>query len=354
MKVFVSGGGTGGHFFPALALIECLLEKGVTSAFVGSERGIEKKLIDRIPVQSHFVQSHPFMGRSIRDKFSALFKNLLGSIRTAELVSKEDKAVVFGGYASLPLGLACLFKRASLYLHEQNSIPSRTNRLLTIFAKRVFITFEYSRRYFPEDKTVRTGLPIRSSLLEGLKLRREEALSELGLEDRTTLLVMGGSQGANFLNEIAPQVLLKTGWQGIHITGEKDYERVKSLYEGKSMKVLTLPFSHKMNLIYRASTVALSRAGAGTVTELSLYGVPSLFVPFPHAVGNHQFYNAKEIEEIGGGLVLTQEEADTDSIIQRLNRLIADYESFSKNIKAFANPLACEEMAKYILEEEGL
>lgn len=349
MKVFVSGGGTGGHFFPALALIECLSERGIEAVYTGSERGIEARLKEHIRTRSVFVSSHPFMGKSLKEKLYAVWKNLFSGLKLSGHVRREDRGIVFGGYASLPLGIACLLKRAPLYLHEQNSIPSKTNRLLSRFSRRVFITFEYSRKYFPEYKAVKTGLPVRRALLEGLKIDRNTALERLGLEDRITLLVVGGSQGAVFLNQMAVEIFSKTGWQGIHITGEKDYQRLRELYEAKGLKVLALPFSHQMELLYRASTLALSRAGASTITELSLYGIPALFVPYPYAVEDHQFYNAKEIEEMGGGLLIRQEEASLEKVLSLLERLLSDYEKYSRNIRAFANPLACDQMLEYIL-----
>lgn len=348
MRLFVSGGGTGGHFFPALALIECLLEKGIKTFFVGSERGIEHRLKQKIPTESLFVPAHPFMGRGLKDKFLAILKSLQGAYRVAKFINKEDIGVVFGGYASLPLGLASFIKGVSLYLHEQNSIPSQSNRLLSRFAKKIFITFEYSKRFFPSYKTIKTGLPVRKSLIKGLHLSREEALKVLGLDDEPTLLVMGGSQGASFLNELAKDIFVKTGWQGIHISGERDYEYLKGFYKEKRLKVLLLSFSHDMHLIYRASIIALSRSGASSITELSLYGIPSLFIPFPYAIYDHQFYNAKEIEDLGGGITLRQEEAQIDRVIKGLENLMENYHYYSKNISTFANPLACEEMIKYL------
>ena len=351
MRLFVSGGGTGGHFFPALALIECLLEKSLNSVFVGSERGIEYKLKDKIPTESLFVPAHPFMGRSVKDKLLAILKSFKGAYRVAKLINKKDIGIAFGGYASLPLGLASLMRGASLYVHEQNSIPSQSNRLLSRFAKKVFITFEYSKSFFPSHKTIKTGLPVRKSLINGMALSREEALRRLGLEDEPTLLVMGGSQGANFLNELAKDIFAKTGWQGIHISGEKDYQALKDFYKERGLKVLLFSFSHDMHLIYRASTIALSRSGASSITELSLYGIPSLFIPFPHAIYDHQFYNAKEIEELGGGITIRQEEAHMDKVLASLQKLMENHSYYSKNISLFANPLACEEIIKYLLSK---
>ena len=349
MKILISGGGTGGHFFPALALIEELIEGNIETYFVGSYRGIEYKLREKIPVKSFFLHSHPFMGRSVVDKLKALIKNSLASFEIAKLIKREDKAVAFGGYASLPLGMASLLKRSKLYLHEQNSIPSQSNRLLSKFSERIFITFEHSRKFFPPEKTIKVGIPIRKGLIKGLKISRESALQKLGLEDKPTLLVMGGSQGAQFTNQRAKEIFLKTKWQGIHITGERDYQELRDFYREKDLKVLTLPFSLQMEIIYKASTIALSRSGASSITELSLYGIPTLFIPFPHAIHDHQFYNAKEIENMGGALTLRQEEASIEKLIEKLENLFKNHEEFSKRIFAFANPIAGRQMVEYIL-----
>ncbi|MCS7196786.1 MAG: undecaprenyldiphospho-muramoylpentapeptide beta-N-acetylglucosaminyltransferase [Aquificaceae bacterium] len=350
MKVFVSGGGTGGHFFPALALIECLLEKSIPTTFIGSRRGIEQKLKSQIPVEALFLSSHPFMGRGTWEKLVAVLKNLSSTLGLLQKLRGESAGVVFGGYASLPLGLSCILRKKPLYLHEQNSVPSESNRLLSKFAKRVFITFESSRVYFPREKVVKVGLPVRKRLLEGRSLSVSRAREELGLEEGFTLLVMGGSQGASFLNRLALEVFSQTGWQGIHLTGERDYTSISSYYKERGIKVLTLPFSHSMEVLYRASDIAISRAGASSITELSLFGVPALFIPFPHAVYDHQFYNAKEIEELGGGLILREREADTEKVILFLEKLARDREAFSERIKTFANPVACELMLEYILK----
>lgn len=347
MRVYVSGGGTGGHFFPALAFLECLEEELLNPCFIGSQRGIEFRLREAIPFEKFFVPAHPFMGRSIKDKLVALYQLAKGTIWTYKRLEKGI-SLVFGGYASLPLGLASLLKGLPLFIHEQNSVPSQTNRLLGRFAKRVFITFEHTRSFFPTEKVLKVGLPIRKRLLDGLKISREEALKKLGLEDELTLLAVGGSQGASFLNRLAMELFSKTGWQGVHITGEKDFETVRSFYEEKGLKVLALPFTQEMEVVYRACNVALSRAGASTLSELSLYRIPSLLIPFPYAVYNHQYYNAKEIEELGGALVIEQKEASLEKVIRGIETLLKDIEKYSHRISSFANPFACKDMWNYI------
>ncbi|RMH80631.1 MAG: undecaprenyldiphospho-muramoylpentapeptide beta-N-acetylglucosaminyltransferase [Acidobacteria bacterium] len=351
MNFFISGGGTGGHFFPALALLECLLERGFSTLFVGSERGIEFKLRDRIPTESLFLPSHPFMGRGLWDKLRAIYGALSGAMKLRGRLRSGDVGIVFGGYTTLPLGLACLFGRLPLFVHEQNSVPSQTNRLLGRFARMVFITFEHSRGFFHKERTIKTGLPIRKSLIEGLRISKVEASRILGLDENFTLLIMGGSQGASFLNSLAMEVFYKTGWQGIHITGERDFEKVSSFYREKALRVYTLPFSDRMELIYKASDLAISRAGASSITELSLYGIPTLFIPFPYAIHDHQYYNAKEIEELGGGITLRQGDASLERVLENLEKMISDRDGYSKSISTFANPLACQDIVKYLLKE---
>jgi len=345
-KFYVSGGGTGGHFFPALALVECLTEKGLSCEFFGAERGIEKKLSHLISVEKRFLNVHPFLGKSLRDKLRSLLSLFFSSLRLYQDLRSNSVSVVFGGYASLPLGIASVLKGIPLFLHEQNSIPSTTNQVLSKFARLIFLSFEHSKRFFPSEKTVKAGIPVRKSLLEGLKLSQREAREKLNLEDRETLLVIGGSQGASFLNNLAVDIFKKTGLQGIHITGGKEYENLKQAYKG--MPVLVLPFTERMDLIYRASSVVISRAGASSITELSLYGIPSLFIPYPYSVRDHQYYNAKEIEELGGAFVLRQEEVELSKVLKILDQLLSNREEFSRNIKNFAEPNACQKIVDHI------
>ncbi|WP_448583864.1 undecaprenyldiphospho-muramoylpentapeptide beta-N-acetylglucosaminyltransferase [Thermocrinis sp.] len=345
-KFYISGGGTGGHFFPAIALVECITEKKLHCEFVGAERGIEKRLSHLINVEKQFLKVNPFLGSSLGGKLRSLISVFLSSLRLYPKLDPDGVSVVFGGYASLPLGISSILKGNPLFLHEQNSIPSTTNQILSKFAKLIFVSFEHSKRFFPSQKTVKTGLPVRRSLLEGLKLSQKEAREKLKLEDRETLLVMGGSQGASFLNSLAVDIFRRTGFQGIHITGEKEYEHLKQAYKG--MPVFVLPFTERMDLIYRASSVAISRAGASSITELSLYGIPSLFIPYPYAVRDHQYYNAKEIEELGGGFVLRQEEAEHSKVLKLLDRLLSDKSEFSHKIKNFADPDACQKIIDHI------
>lgn len=349
MKFYVSGGGTGGHFFPALALLECMWEKGLDVEFVGSQRGIESKLKSSIPCKATFVESYPFVRRSVKEKLKAIVYSLFESLKLTRYIKTAQGGIVFGGYASLPLGMALIMKRKPLYLHEQNSVPSTTNALLSRFATKVFITFEHSRHFLPQEKVVKTGIPVRKRLLRS-HLNKKHVKESFDFDPtKPVILIIGGSQGAEFLNRLALDVFSHFHLQGIHLTGEKDKEFVSGFYRDKNLPVKVFDFSNEMEYIYTACDVAISRAGASTITELSLFGIPAVFVPFPFSTKDHQFYNAKEIEQMGGGIVLRQEHANLERIIKALEHILTNREDFSKNIKMFANPNACEDILRHII-----
>ncbi|AAC07193.1 undecaprenyldiphospho-muramoylpentapeptide beta-N-acetylglucosaminyltransferase [Aquifex aeolicus] len=342
--IAVSGGGTGGHFFPALAFTNYVLKKEKVK-FIGSKRGIEYELKDLIKTEKLFLDVEPLRERNFYQKLKAIWKFLKAQEEINEFLKEDYRALIFGGYASLPLGINTVLRRKELFIHEQNSIPSKTNKILSKKAKKVLITFNYTKRFFPEG--VRVGLPIRKELKK--KLPKKEVKKRFGLEpDKITVLIFGGSQGALFLNELARDLksVLPKEFQVILLTGKIHYEKFKNL-EGEKFRVM--PFSLDMGLIYSASDVAISRAGAGTINELSHFGVPSVFVPYPYAVDDHQFYNAKEIEKLGGGLVLRQEEAKPDKVLSALKEIVKNLERYSENIKKFFAEGAEERMYEELL-----
>lgn len=337
--LLISGGGTGGHFFPALAFIDFVKEREKV-LFIGAKRGIEFKLRDKIPSEKIFLEVYPFRGVPLKEKLKALYYFIKSQWEIK--VSEDFKSLVFGGYASIPLGIYTIRKGKPLFIHEQNSIPSKTNKLLSKRAKEIFITFEYTKKYFKNAKKV--GIPIRKELLQ--RIDKKEAKEKLGLDpEKETLLILGGSQGALFLNRFALELSKYTTMQIILISGTEHYDGFKE-FINERFKII--PFSLNMNLIYSASDFAISRAGAGTITELSLYGIPTLFIPYPYAADNHQYFNAKEIEELGGGRVIRQEKADLKRVLKELSYIVANKEEMSKAIRGFANPKATEEIYETI------
>ncbi len=348
MKLVVAGGGTGGHFFPALALLKEARERKIDTLYVGALRGIEKSFEAEIPGEKVFLEVYPFRGVTVRDRFRAVKSFVKASLEIRRLAGDVSSAIIFGGYASVPTALYALFKGIPLYIHEQNSVPSMTNRTFSFFAKKVFITFEYTRRYFRGKHVIKTGLPVRKELID-LKMDKEKAREALGIDlSPPIILFMGGSQGAKFINTLAVDFAKKTGVKTILLSGSQDYERVSSLAKGAE-NIFIYPFRTDMGLIYSASDVAVCRAGAGTLTELSLFGIPAVMIPYPYAAGDHQYYNAKEIEELGGGLTLRQEEASTERVIELIDRIINSIEGMVTGISSFSTGDGASAILKEIL-----
>ncbi len=350
MKLVVSGGGTGGHFFPALEVLREAKERKVETLFVGTERGIERSFEPHIPGEKLFLKTYPLRGVPLKGRLKALWSFWKGVLLLRSALDGDFKSIVFGGYSSVPVGIHTLLSRKPLFLHEQNSVPSMTNRSFYPFARKVFITFEHTRKFFKGEHVVRTGLPLRKELLE-FKMEKGNAKESLGLNPRSPLILfMGGSQGARFLNTLAVDFARITGAQVLLLSGKQDYERVLDLSKGVE-NVKVFPFRTDMGVIYSATDVAVCRSGAGTVSELSLFKIPALFIPYPFSAGDHQYYNAKEIEELGGGFVIRQEEANLEKVVALVDRIFSNIRTMSEAVGSFASPYAAKSILDEILED---
>ncbi len=348
MKLVVAGGGTGGHFFPSLALLKEARERKIDTLYVGSLRGIEKSLEAQIPGEKVFLEVYPLRGVGVRDRLKAVKSFVKASLEIRKHAGNASSAIIFGGYASVPTALYALFRGIPLYIHEQNSVPSMTNRTFSLFAKKVFITFEYTRRYFKGKHVIKTGLPVRKELIE-TKMDKEKAREALGIDPSPpVILFMGGSQGARFINNLAVDFARKTGVKTILLSGTQDHDRIRELAKGVE-NLFIYPFRTDMGIIYSSTDIAVCRAGAGTLTELSLFGVPAVMIPYPYAAGDHQYYNAKEIEDLGGGLTLRQEEVTTERVIELIDRIINSIEGMITGISSFSTADGSSAILKEIL-----
>ena len=333
-KIAISGGGTGGHFFPALAFMEKCDEEDIDFIYIGNSKGIEYKFRKYIGDRSVFLPMEGYAGKGIFEKSKALILLVKNSLTVYKMLDDVDASVVFGGYTGMPLGVCSLLKRIPLFIHEQNSVPGVANIKLERFTRCIFYTFEYTKRFFKNACMIRTGMPLRKALKEGIGIKREEAIKKLGIEDKPTILFMGGSQGAMYINKLALEVMeVLKDFQALLITGNKHYEDIKRSVPKGVRNIKLIPFTEDIPLIYRASHIAVARAGAGTVAELSYYGLPALFIPYPYASGDHQYYNAKEIEERGGGIVIREKEADAKRVIEKIEKLFSHRDFFSEGIR---------------------
>jgi len=344
MKVFIAGGGTGGHFYPAYSVAEELKKKDAKICYFGTKRGIEGK--KGFPADTvHLFDISGVRGKGLTKGLASGAGLLKTAFKIRKFIKKEkpDFILCFGGYASLPLGLAAVMEKTPLFLHEQNSVPSYTNKLLSRFAYRVFITFEYSRRFFPEGKTVLSGLPVRKSLKYDLKKGKKEAREFLELEDKKTVLVFGGSQGAKKLSETAITAARKMSDIQFVLIGGKHFPRPDNL----PGNVKYFQYIDRMGLAYSASDLVVCRSGAGSTYEVLLSGKYPIFVPYPYAASNHQYYNALWLKEKGVASILLEKDISPDILKNEIE------EGFSKDlekIKKILKSISIEDAEKIILD----
>ncbi|WP_457567574.1 undecaprenyldiphospho-muramoylpentapeptide beta-N-acetylglucosaminyltransferase [Desulfurobacterium sp.] len=346
MRIIVAGGGTGGHFFPAIAVIKEFIKRGDEILYVGAKNGIEYRKTDLIPCEKEFINVSGVRGKTVSKMLKGSISLLSSTFKMVSTVRwfKPERILIFGGYVSLPAGLAAKFKGVPLIIHEQNSIPGKTNRLLNRFASKTLIANKYCEKFFPG--AVFTGNPLREEIIK-CKLSKEHARQILKLDkDKLTILVLGGSQGARFLNQIVPEAVkfiapFKDKFQIIHITGERKGKGVKETYDSLGIKSLVVPFTEEPWLFYRSADIAVSRSGALAVSELCYFGLPTIFIPYPYAVDDHQFFNVKPIAEKRGCFLVRENEITAESLANLLKKLYTDEtlrNSFSSIMKSFSVP----------------
>ena len=346
----MAGGGTGGHLFPALAVAEALRERDPANrvVFVGSRRGLESRFVAREGYELQMIDAGALKGRGLMGKarsLAALPRSLVQSWNLLRSV-RPDMVLGVGGYASGPVVLAAWAGGYRTAIHEQNTFPGLSNRILGRFVDRVFISFAVSAAHFPRGKTILTGNPVRKRLQQaGAGSRREEGKD-------FTLFIFGGSQGAHRLNQAMEESLpglgdLKGEISIIHQTGDLDYEYVRGYYEREGVKAEVHRFIHDMDRAYAEADLILCRAGATTLFELMAVGKPAILVPYPHAANDHQTLNARALVEAGAALRVADGELNGRVLSGLVRELKADPKRLKKmggRAAGLAQPGAAEKI----------
>jgi UDP-N-acetylglucosamine--N-acetylmuramyl-(pentapeptide) pyrophosphoryl-undecaprenol N-acetylglucosamine transferase len=350
MRCVIAGGGTGGHLFPGMAIAEAFIERerGNEVMFVGTEKGVEAKVLagGRFPLKT--ASARPLKGISLLGKIKAIM-SIPGAISEAVSILKQYQPQIvlgMGGYSSGPTLLAAFLLRMKRAIHEQNVVPGMTNRLLRWFCQRVFVSFEETKKYFPKGKTVVTGTPVRREIIE----RREGTKG-----DRFTILIFGGSRGAHRINEKMMEALdllkrIKDSGRFFHQTGSADVDFVSNGYEERGFEASVRPFFEEMATYYQLSDLVICRAGASTIAELAVCGKAAIFVPYPHAAHNHQLINAQRLVEMGAARMIWDGELEGPILAQIILFLYDHPEERVKMEKAilqFARPRAAEEIVDH-------
>lgn len=360
MKIIISGGGTGGHIFPALSIAGALKEQYPDSEilFVGALGRME---MERVPAAGYRIIGLPVVGfpRKPGLKMFSFFVKLRQSMRQARAIVREFSphvVVGVGGYASGPVLRAAAKMKIPTLIQEQNSYAGITNRLLAKKADKICVAYQQMERYFPASKIVLTGNPVRSELLNGLS-KTDEARSFYELQpSKKVLLVVGGSLGARTLNQsmlAGIDELKNSDVQVIWQTGKYYYESVLNELEGLDVpNVHVHQFLSRMDLAYAVSDLVISRAGAGTISELCLMKKPSFLVPSPNVAEDHQTKNALALAQQNAAIMITDAEAPEKLVMEALNVLNNNdmLNELAINIGKLAKPNAAADIARMVVE----
>ena len=367
--ILLAGGGTAGHVFPALAVARELTERDpdLEVVFVGVADRLESRLVPAAGYELVTIDAV-----SIPRRPSPRLLRVPGSLRAGvrrcrEVITERRAvaAVTFGGYVSFPLNRAAFREQLPLIIHEQNSVPGLTNRIAARWSDRVALTFPGSAaRFSHQERCVVTGNPVRADVL-GLDraATRDAALEAFGLApDRRTILVFGGSQGAHSINQAL--VDAHGSWGGrevqvLHATGSRGYtaaargwEQARAAHpDGPPVKLVE--FIEDMAAAYAAADVVVCRAGATSIAELTVLGIPAVLVPYPHATADHQRENAHALVRSGGAVVIDDDELTGTALTEALAPLLDDPEAYAAmalGARAFGRPDAAASVARLVLE----
>ena len=352
--VLIMAGGTGGHVFPALAVAECLRERGVPVTWMGTQQGLEAVLVPKAGIPIEWIGVSGLRGKGVRRLLAMPF--ILGRAlwqASAVLRRLQPRAVLgMGGFASGPGGLVARVLGIPLVVHEQNAIPGLTNRWLARVANQVLEAFPGT---FPSARhAVSVGNPVRESIA-ALPVPSERFAGRTG---SPRLLVLGGSQGALALNRLVPQTLAL--WDEAerpevwHQAGGQLYEAAVTAYQEAGVTVRLTPFIEDMAAAYDWADLVLCRAGALTVAELAAAGVGAILVPFPFAVDDHQTANARFLERSGAARVVQQADLNAERLAVLLRETLSDrqhLQTMAEAARRLAKTEAAEQVAQTCLEQ---
>lgn len=353
-RILIMAGGTGGHVFPALAIARYLQTQGVAVTWLGTRAGLEARVVPEAGIPIKYISVKGLRGKGLVGWALAPFK-LVYALSQAIAVCREVKPNVvlgLGGFVTGPGGMAAWLLRKPLVIHEQNAIPGMTNRLLSRFAKRVLEAFPGS---FPASaKLTHTGNPVR----EDIAVLPEPQSRLAGRSGPVRLLLIGGSLGAQALNETLPRALAAIPaamrpevW---HQTGANKAESTESIYIELGVAAKVAPFIDDMAEAYNWADLVICRAGALTLAELCAVGLGSILVPYPHAVDDHQTHNATSLTKAGAAILIPQTELNAESLAGHLNELLqTERQALLKMAQAarqLAMPKATEVVAGICLE----
>jgi UDP-N-acetylglucosamine--N-acetylmuramyl-(pentapeptide) pyrophosphoryl-undecaprenol N-acetylglucosamine transferase len=354
INILISGGGTGGHIYPAIAIANELKLRYPNSKFlfVGAK---DKMEMEKVPQAGYEIKGLWIAGIQRKITFTnVLFPfKLLSSLLKSRRIIKQFKpniAIGTGGFASGPALLMASLNKIPTLIQEQNSYPGITNKLLAKKSHKICVAYDHLERFFPADKILKTGNPVRQDLLL-IHTKRDASLSFFNLnKNKKTVLVLGGSLGARRVNELIESQLDFFNQQNLQVIWQcgKLYNLAYQKYNDLA-HVQVHPFINQMGMAYAASDFIISRAGASSVSELCIVGKPVLFIPSPNVAEDHQTKNAKSVVDQNAAIMIKESELDSFAVVfETLLKDQGKQQSLSENIKALALPSATSDIVNEI------
>lgn len=349
--ILVIAGGTGGHIFPALAVADLLKQHQRQVFWLGSEAGLEKKIVSgRFPLIC--IDARRLRGKGLKVYLQAPWQLLKSTWQAYQAIRriKPDVVIAMGGFVSGPGGLAAKLQGIPLVVHEQNAVAGYTNRLLARFADKIIAA--YPGAFSQTHQAMVVGNPVRAEI-SAIPVPQQRLQNRTGT---LRILILGGSQGAHALNHIVSQFATDFSQQNQlefwHQTGVKDYPAIEKIYSAIAVPAKVQAFIDDMAAAYQWADILICRAGALTVAEIAAVGVASILVPFPAAVDDHQWHNARYLEQAGAAKIIRESDLSLDKLSTIISQFLADRSlimSMAENARNLAKPQAAETVADIVL-----
>lgn len=343
-RYLIMAGGTGGHIFPAMAVARALTNNGSEIHWLGTEKGMESQLVPSEGIPLHLIPIKGFRGKGLFAKLSIPFLLLVSIVQAMKIIVRVNPKVVvgFGGYVAAPGGIAARLLGKKLIVHEQNSVAGSTNKLLSKIASSNLEAFPNSL-----PRAIRVGNPVRTELK---KLFHQDR-GDLENGSRKKLLIMGGSLGAAAINQVMPGAMSKIDPEARpeiwHQAGKNKHEELIADYKNDEVSARVDEFIKDVSAAYEWADIIICRAGALTVSEVAVAGIPAIFIPYPYAIDNHQFHNAEWLVKNEASHLIEQKDLTIDKLNGLLKTLLSDesqLNEMSARLKKLAIPDATDKV----------
>jgi len=332
MWIVIAGGGTGGHLFPGIAIAEEFLKRDNKAqvVFIGTQRGIESRLLGQLGYELREIDIEGVKGRGIKALIKVVYQIPKSLWQSRRILKQFRPEIVMGvgGYASGPAVLAAHFMSIPTAIAEQNAIPGATNKILGNFVDKIFVTYEQSKTFFPQAKVIFSGNPVRESLAaQSSRTKKERAYRQL--------LIFGGSQGAEAINKSVMNMLpqlqhMKDKVRILHQTGSRQMEEMKTAYEQYGIEAEVTPFIVGMADAYADADLIICRAGATSLAEITAAGKAAILIPYPWATNDHQLKNAQALEAEGAAALIPELELSGAKLFDVVENLLRDEKRLRK------------------------